>query len=399
MIKLLSRQLRLCHRTSAHQASGFLAVGCGLFVSITALMLPVAAQDKDPAGIRVQSPFFVVRDQADIPALERGNLSRLDVRSGDAVQAEQQLGSLDDREAALALEVARIELQAAEKRVQESRAVEIAEASLAEAVRLLEQTREEASIAEQMAADDSGIRLAEKAEQLAKDHLDRARISRDLSRISVSEQEWFRLQNEYDKQRISTEKARIDQSLAKPRSRSRQSQVEQQRSVVERLQHELQEAKSGRELRQIELQSLKKSVEIAEVRLERRRLTAPFSGVMVEEKKHAGEWVEAGEPVMRLIGLSRLYVEGFASAADVAGIRPGRTVRVIGTLNNTKIPLTGTLVFVSPEVDSNSQVLVRAEVENPEETFRPGERAEMLILPESNSATQILNSDSDRTRR
>ena len=57
----------------------------------------------------------------------------------------------------------------------------------------------------------------------------------------------------------------------------------------------------------------------AEASLTRRRIKAPINGVVVELNKQAGEWVQPGEPVMRIVQLDQLRVEG-----DVDGTRHAR---------------------------------------------------------------------------
>ncbi len=54
-------------------------------------------------------------------------------------------------------------------------------------------------------------------------------------------------------------------------------------------------------------------------------------------------------------------------------------VIVTAEVNEKPQEIRGVLVFLSPEVDSNRQVLVRAEVPNPEHLLQPGERVEMWV--------------------
>ncbi len=347
-----------------------------LIISVSTACL---AQDTPPKRIQVQGAFLAVRDKTELPALERGNLIRLTVTPGSRVTSGQELASLDDREATLSLEVAQLDVQIAEKKITDSRSIEIAEASHTEAERLLDQAREEANISEQTAADDTSILLAQKEEELARDRLERAAKSREFSKISVSEQEWLALQNEFDKKQISTRKARIDQTLAQMRSRSKAALLSHQQTSVERLELEVQESKSAGELEKLGLLGLQKAVAIAEARLERRRLRAPFDGLVVEQMKNVGEWAEAGESVLRIIGLDRLYVEGFVDSSTAHGIQTGQAITVTADVNQKRQEIRGTLVFLSPEVDSNGQVLVRGEILNPGQSLGPGERVEMWI--------------------
>ena len=62
----------------------------------------------------------------------------------------------------------------------------------------------------------------------------------------------------------------------------------------------------------------------AEIGVERRILRAPFDGVVLKVKKHVGEWVAAGEPVVEIIRVDRLSIRGGLHAdqwppADIEG--------------------------------------------------------------------------------
>lgn len=345
-----------------------------------------AQQDSRGQRITVKTPFLAIRDQAQIPALERGHLIRLSATAGTMVTTGQELGSLDDEEAKLAHEAAVLELKIAEARFEGSRAVEIAQSALNEAGFLLQQAMEEASIAARTAQDDSGIQLARKEEELAKGTMERDRSSRQLSRLSVSEEEWEKVQNDYAKKQISAQRAAVEHDLAAMRARSKAALVSQQQAAVTRLENQLAEEKTLRELEKLELQSLEKAVALAAARLEKRRLKAPFDGIVVEEKKHLGEWSEAGEAVLRIVGLKLLHAEGFVDAEEAYLLKPGQKTPLVATTGGTTREVMGILTFVSPEVDANKQVLVRAEIPNPELTLRPGLRVQLWIDTGSESA-------------
>ena len=48
----------------------------------------------------------------------------------------------------------------------------------------------------------------------------------------------------------------------------------------------------------------------AEAMIERRKLKAPFRGVVNQVIREAGEWVNAGDPVVHLVQMDRLRVHG-----------------------------------------------------------------------------------------
>jgi multidrug resistance efflux pump len=106
----------------------------------------------------------------------------------------------------------------------------------------------------------------------------------------------------------------------------------------------------------------------AEIGVERRILRAPFNGVVLQVKKHVGEWVSAGEPVVEVIRVDRLSIRGGLQAsewppADIEGRKV--TVEVLLPRGRVeKVP--GQVVFVSPRVEGG-KMQVWAEIDIPTE--------------------------------
>ena len=90
----------------------------------------------------------------------------------------------------------------------------------------------------------------------------------------------------------------------------------------------IEKAKKDLDVAGLQKQVSEAELEAAEANLERRRLIAPLDAVVVELTRHEGEWVQAGDPVMRLVRVDLLRVEGFLNAKNY---RPseiqGRPVR------------------------------------------------------------------------
>jgi len=106
----------------------------------------------------------------------------------------------------------------------------------------------------------------------------------------------------------------------------------------------------------------------AEIGVERRILRAPFNGVVLQVKKHIGEWVSAGEPVVEIIRVDRLSIRGGLPAdqwppADIEGRKV--TVEVLLPRGRVeKVP--GQVVYVSPRV-TGGKLDVWAEIDIPVE--------------------------------
>jgi multidrug efflux pump subunit AcrA (membrane-fusion protein) len=125
-------------------------------------------------------------------------------------------------------------------------------------------------------------------------------------------------------------------------------------------------------------------LQAAAVNLQRRRVTAPLDGVVVELSRHEGEWAQAGDPIMRLVRIDRLRVEGFLNVKDFRASQvKDRPVSVVVKFAGQTETFPGKIVYVKPLVEAGGEFLVRAEVQNRQENgiwlLSPGLNAEMTI--------------------
>ena len=150
--------------------------------------------------------------------------------------------------------------------------------------------------------------------------------------------------------------------------------------------HDLQQAQMEHRVAVLERDAKAAEQQLTEARFQRRRLTAPVDGVVVGLFKQPGEWVSPGDTVVHVIGMSRLYVEGYVKVDEFAAHElRGRAVRVVVELERGRVEeLPGTIVFCSPVVDVR-QYRVRAEVENRRHhnqwLLRPGMDVELFDSP------------------
>ncbi len=164
-------------------------------------------------------------------------------------------------------------------------------------------------------------------------------------------------------------------------------QAEVRRLLLKQREMELSIEKSQKERDVAGLQAKVNEAELAAAaaNLERRRLVAPLDAVVIELSHHEGEWVQPGDPVMRLVRVDLLRVEGFL---NVKNYRPsqiqGRPVEVVVSLARGKQEtFPGKIVYVKPLIEAGGEFLIRAEVQNRQENgfwiLSPGLKAEMTI--------------------
>lgn len=129
----------------------------------------------------------------------------------------------------------------------------------------------------------------------------------------------------------------------------------------------------------------KAAVEAAQLFVDRCIVESPFDGVVVQVLRHQGEWVQPGEPVMRVVNMQRLKVEGFVEAEDLLPQDVlGKTVDIVVRLGHDQVEeLQGRINFASPLVQAGGIYRVSVEVENRQVdgfwVLRPGLSATMSI--------------------
>lgn len=133
--------------------------------------------------------------------------------------------------------------------------------------------------------------------------------------------------------------------------------------------------------------------EAATVELQLRQIRAPFDGVVVDRKKQLFDWVRAGEPVLRLVGMEKVRVNGRISAQDLQGpphlLENAPAIAIITLFSNgtpqgtQEVRINGNLGFVSPVLDPSGMYEVWMEIENQQVQgrwlLREGMRARLVI--------------------
>jgi membrane fusion protein, multidrug efflux system len=102
-------------------------------------------------------------------------------------------------------------------------------------------------------------------------------------------------------------------------------------------------------------------------------IRAPFSGMIVERKVSAGEYVRADSQVATLVAVDNLRVELTVPEADVTQVRPGMTVEFHTAADTGAAGHRGRIRYIGPSVRRQTRdAIVEAVVENPGHDLRPG---------------------------
>ncbi len=227
-----------------------------------------------------------------------------------------------------------------------------------------------------------GDLLAQVEDSVANITKRRAKIELDIAR----KEETNDIQLRYARGTLETAKAellRATTSLEKYRKSISGTEIDQLRLAVDKAAFEAEQAEHVLAIARLTTQLKESEYDFANRNVERRRIASPIPGMVVQVKRRRGEWVQAGETVVRILRLDRLRAEGFVQASAVSGPFKTRPVMVrVDLPDHPKAEFPGSLVFISPEINPvNGQVRIWAELENRDMLLRPGLPVQMTLEP------------------
>ena len=124
-----------------------------------------------------------------------------------------------------------------------------------------------------------------------------------------------------------------------------------------------------------------KNLELATFEVDRHQIKSPIQGAVIEIIAKKGEWVRPGDPLIRVMRVDRLKVEGFLKRDAISSSLLDRSVTIlVEGGEGEKERHSGKIVFISPVVETNDRTQrIVAEVENSRGLLGPGLRAKMII--------------------
>ena len=324
------------------------------------------------SSARAQSPTVVgdlvveIVDQVDVPALEAGPVTAIEVKIGDSVQKEQLLARLDAKLSQTQHDQAKTELEVAQTRYSQFRADQIAEIETYEKRELMNQKLSLAKISKAKSSNEVRIAAAQRAEAVAKNEWSRAALAREKFVDAVSQSELDSLRLKYEQAQLERIQATFERQLDQIQSDADQSAARVTELAADRAEVQRQVAAAQPTLLQLDVQAKTETLTLRKLTLDRHKVLAPMSGQVVEIHRRQGEWVRPGDPIFRIVNLDRLHAKGFLSG----DIIPKRGITVALYSGDRRV--SGKIVFVSPERDSVSgEYGFRVEFKGG--TFHPGE--------------------------
>ncbi len=219
----------------------------------------------------------------------------------------------------------------------------------------------ELSVTKKTAENDVDIRYAKAQELVTQAEVDEVVEANQRAPNAISQSEVRRRRFQHDRSILATEQATRDHTLA-----------------------------------ELQVQVSQAKVDSAAQEVAMRRVKSPITGVVTEVYGQVGEWVNAGDPIAKLIRLDKVRVVGYVEAQKWAPSEiKGRTVTVEVTLSgNRQQQLQGKIDFAGYVIDGTGRYKVWSDIDNIEENgdyvIRPGMDATMSIkVSESINLTNV----------
>ena len=119
-------------------------------------------------------------------------------------------------------------------------------------------------------------------------------------------------------------------------------------------------------------------------------LFAPITGRVVDNGAVLGAFVDASSEILRIIDTTVLCVHAEIYEKDIAKVRIGQKVEIAVPAYPDKV-FPGEVSYIGTLVDDETRTItVRAEVENPDSTLKPGMFADVHILLNGDCATLVV---------
>jgi multidrug efflux pump subunit AcrA (membrane-fusion protein) len=354
-------------------------------VAWLAALLPVSVcmATEDGGGSReivVDRVLIRALQEIDMPALKAGLLDEIMRREGQSVQAGEVVAKLQDRQAVFALEQAETQARIARHLAANHLELETSKKKLQQALQAVKQQDLELKAAQLEAANQLRSQAAEKNQAVAKNEFERAKLSRANFLDSVSESELDGLRLNYEKAGLEAAQTAFELELAQLKAAAAEAARQNLLLAVESASVDVGQAESriavagfNAELKQSELNA-------AKLHVEEHHFRSKLTGVVVDVYRQPGEWVEPGEPVLRILRLDRLRAEAFVKI-DELGLSLENAEAVLEvTVGEEQQCFKGVITFVSPEIDPiNRETSVWMEFDNQDLIAKPGMHGRLRI--------------------
>ncbi|MFK7767215.1 MAG: efflux RND transporter periplasmic adaptor subunit [Mariniblastus sp.] len=225
-----------------------------------------------------------------------------------------------------------------------------------------------------------GQAVMEIDDAMVKLELEKLKKERDIAAKEASTE----VELQYAKRSIEVSEADLNRAK---RSNDRQpgaisrSEIDQLQLKVQRAIAEKDKTEFSISVRKMQTEVKTMEVSIGEKKLSDHKITSPITGMVVEILKKQGEWVEASEPVAKIIRLDKLKTEIKVPAAIALDNLVGSKAIFVPNLKSLAgKKYSATVIFIQPEANPvNASVRVWVEIENDNLDLVPGLTGKLTV--------------------
>ena len=358
--------------------SKFVCILQAIMFSVPSLALSLSGAEP----VVVNEMQVVLIDSVDVPASQDGAIAALPVEEGESVSAGDELARLDDRKTKIEQVLAQTRLEIANENAKSGLAAELAEKKLAQEMQLAKEHEFKKQIADRKAANDVSIQASKKAELVAENELKRAMEARRQFVDSVSQSEIDNLRLKYERTVLETKQAEFERVIDGLQAEAEAEAANSHQLGVDRYTLELAQAKVEQRVQELQAQLQMQQLKLAELASSMQVIQSPIDGVVVEKYRNRGDWVKAGEPVIRVIRLDRLRAEGFITADQLDSLAVGQQVQLtIERSVKSSVQRPGVVKFISRELEPVSgEIRFWVEFDNASLDVLPGMRLSLSVI-------------------
>jgi HlyD family secretion protein len=372
---------------------GLLLAG-GLLAGLALAFFPLAGDDEqDVISISGNIEATDAAISFEIP----GRVERRLIDEGEHVEAGQLVAVLEKEELRQVVALQKAVLAAAKAALAEleagSRPEEIAKARAA--VRRAQARLDEllAGSREQEIAAANAVVARARAEALRH----RAQLARQeylYEHGIVSDQQHDAAKTAYD-----TAEAQVSEAVEKLKlvqEGPRQQEIDAAQAALEEAKEQYNLVKKGPRTEVIEqararVSQAQESLRLSKTKLSYADLPAPISGMVLSEQVEAGEYVQAGTPVLVIGDLENVWLRGYINETDLGRVKHGQPVLVTTDTYPDKA-YQGEVSFIASEAEFTPKNIqteeqrvklvyrVKIDIQNPEMELKPGMPADAKIL-------------------
>lgn len=335
----------------------------------------------DKPTIVLERALIMPVQEIEIPALKAGVLEEILRHEGEVVRSGEVLARLQDHQALLAMEQAEIQADVASHLAENHFELESAEKKLEQALQAVKQQELELEAARLEAENQLRVQAADKNQAVAKNEYDRANLSRATFIDSVSESELDGLRLNFERAGLEAAQAAFEMRLAQLKATVAEETLQTLLLTVETSRVEVSQAKSRIVIAGFNAGLKQSELKMAQAHVNEHRLTSKLEGVVVDVYRQPGEWVEPGEPVLRILRLNRLRAEAFLKMEDLNFDWQNARAELEVMIGEEPLRITGKIAYLSPEIDPiNRETSLWMEFDNPNLKVKPGMHGRIEIF-------------------